>query len=222
MISLEYLCELIEQFRLKFNNEYVYKACLSRYIVVMEKLADTITNESRKGINNEVINTDTAKFRADKLRVVLIIDLKDGTTTTTTITNRFIHNPSYFMNTLPYIFTTEYEVGSIALPNHFERDLDIVCGGGIHYFRTVEPAFFYNRYTHKSFTGVWKKWTCDGMLFKQQTYIDGLRNGQSESWYMNGQPKIRCNYIDGVKSDPVEEWHSDGTQKFNQCLNAGA
>lgn len=43
------------------------------WLVVMEKLEDTKTNESRK----DVRNTNRAKFRADKLKVIKIFDMDD-------------------------------------------------------------------------------------------------------------------------------------------------
>ena len=54
---------------------YVFKSCSRDWIVVLQKLADTITNESRP-----VVDADCAKFRANKLQVVDIIHKFDQTT----------------------------------------------------------------------------------------------------------------------------------------------
>ena len=55
---------------------YVFKSCSHVWIVVLQKLPDTITNESRS-----VADPNCAKFRADKLSVVDIIHKFDQTTT---------------------------------------------------------------------------------------------------------------------------------------------
>jgi len=36
-----------------------------------------------------------------------------------------------------------YEVDVIAYPSGFTRNVDIVCGKGIHYFNTLIAAFYY-------------------------------------------------------------------------------
>lgn len=203
MISLERLYELVEQFKSETHKEYVYKICLSKYIIIMEKLADTITNESRCG----VIDMNAAKFRADKLRVVLIIDLMDSSTITTKISNTYLHS-------CPFFAVTDYEVGSIVLPDSFEPDLDAVCANGIHYFRSVESAFFYNKYTG-GYTGVWKRWSEQGQLMEQRYYIDGVQNGEHTMWFTTGQLRIRCNLVDGLKVGQYEEWDTDGSRILN-------
>ena len=49
--------------------KYVFKSC-GNYIVVLQKLLDTITNESRSDVSNAMY----ANYRANKLRVILIIN----------------------------------------------------------------------------------------------------------------------------------------------------
>ena len=70
----------------KYNDSsYVFKSCSRDWIVVLQKLPDTITNESRS-----VVDLNCAKFRANKLFVVDIIHKFYQTITCNFILNRFI------------------------------------------------------------------------------------------------------------------------------------
>lgn len=203
MIDLEHLSKIVNEFRSEnksSNDECLFKICRDKYIVVMEKREDTITNESRRG----VINKDTAKFRANKLRVVLIIDLADGSTTTTKITNVFCD--------IGWGAEIEYEVGTVAVPDGFNEDLEIVCSHGIHYFRNLERAFLYGKTHHEIplHITVWKEWTENGSLAVQCGVKNSLVHGQYEAWYENGKLKIKCHYVNGLLHGEQDEWLANG------------
>lgn len=203
MISFVVLTKLIDDFKSEFkiDDELVYKKCLQTYIIVMKKLHDTITNESR----TSVVNRDYAKFRANRLEVLLIINLVNGSISEQSVTNRFSDK------------TVCYTVGSIVKPDRFDTDLDSVCSSGIHYFRSLERTYYYNIITNyynivtneDNFDGQLKQWGDDGGLCKQCTYIKGKCNGLCEEWHMNGKLSSRCNYADGNKDGLYEGWHSN-------------
>src|SRR5690606_2118713 len=61
------------------NQDYIYKSCFDKlsknkykckWLIVMKKVSDTITNESRSGVSDK----DYAMFRANRLLVVAIIN----------------------------------------------------------------------------------------------------------------------------------------------------
>jgi hypothetical protein len=110
------------------SEEYVYKSCYN-YIVVLLKLADTKTNESRSKITNPLY----AKYRANKLKVIAIVHKFDPTKLITEV-----ENSSYERNKVIY------KVGKILEISDYDDDLENVCSTGIHYFKTVEPAFYYD------------------------------------------------------------------------------
>jgi hypothetical protein len=65
----ELLKQLTEEFIDYINDEkYVYKTC-GDFVVVLEKLEDTITNENRTNISQLGDNKLYAKYRANKLLV---------------------------------------------------------------------------------------------------------------------------------------------------------
>lgn len=152
--------------------EYVYKSCCENsgpnYLVILEKLEDTLTNEARTG----VVDATYAKFRADKLKVVGIIDTSYPDKKPAMIT----HVNKDLGKSLVYI------VGQIVLPDHFDPDIDVVCATGIHYFKSLEAAFFYNIRNTIRYTGPLKHWHDNGQLKKRYNYVNGefkesMRNG---------------------------------------------
>lgn len=122
-----------------------------KWIVVMQKMDDTDTNESR----NDVKDKRFAKFRADKLKVVNILDVNNPTITKKAIVNTYNHDDEFLL-------VTSYEVGKIVVPHEFDRDDDMICSGGIHYFRTLIAAYFY-RENPIDFTGRWFEFYDNGI-----------------------------------------------------------
>lgn len=147
------------------NNNFYGKNSQREWLVIMEKLPDTITNESRTG----VINPLCAKFRADKLKVTAIINV-NTLCTIDSITNYYsqINHPPWriaapiFLATEYLVLETTYTVGEIAIPNSFDSNLSKVCTSGIHYFRSIEPAFYY-RDSPPGFKGLWPTWSDNGV-----------------------------------------------------------
>src|SRR5271156_2938899 len=90
--NLQKICE-----KYTSDRKYVYKICCDlscenfkytrEWLVVMENCDDTISNEARPG----VVDMDYAPFRANKMRIVDIINVFDPTTKKkTSIINIFV------------------------------------------------------------------------------------------------------------------------------------
>ena len=79
MDKLVHIVDIVDRY---IDPSYVFKSCSRDWIVVLQKLPDTITNESRF-----VVDADCAKFRANKLQVVDIIHKFDQTITCDSIWN---------------------------------------------------------------------------------------------------------------------------------------
>src|SRR5579863_7490121 len=103
---------------------YVYKLCCDmvdkyaarEWLVILQKLEDTKTNEDRKDVADHL----HAKFRADKLKVVEIVSVLDPRITKDFVVNEF-HN-----------IRAKYTKGEIVSPDRYEKCIDNVCSGGIH------------------------------------------------------------------------------------------
>ncbi len=111
---------------------YVFKKCRGGFIVILKKPVDFfISNEMRE----DVINLNFAKFRGNEFFVEDIVHM-----ITLEHVNKVDH---HFRQT-----KTVYEVGKLVQPNFFDIDIDVVCGYGIHYYRSLLPAFYHD-YNYK-------------------------------------------------------------------------
>jgi hypothetical protein len=119
--------------------EYVFKKCKSELghecFVTLEKPSEDelrfVCNESR----HSVVNKNFAKFRCNGLLVVSIFDL---------VSNMKLYSIIHKTKVRSTRILTEYKVGSIVKPHHFDHDLEKVCTHGIHYFLSYQAAKAYN------------------------------------------------------------------------------
>lgn len=205
--SLEDILKICEEYT--SDKKYVYKSCNNypdrsrEWLVIMEKCHDTITNEDRKC----VINTDHAKFRADKLMVVKIININDGSMSSTKIVNAYLPSKSL-----------EYKVGSVVECDEFNTDLDEVCGGGIHYFKTLITAYYYDdgEKRQQTYTGKWMEWRDDGQILRETDYSNGVLNGSSKTFYDNGKAWIEHKHKNGHKVGTWFGLYDDKGRKFSE------
>jgi antitoxin component YwqK of YwqJK toxin-antitoxin module len=203
------------------NSIYVYKSC-GEYVVILERLLDTITNENRNNIPNEQCK-QFAKYRGNKFLVKDIFHKFDSTNKVSSISS------SNFSQS-----KLEYEIGKLIIPDYFDTNLEDVCSNGIHYFLKLECAFYYSlkvitngeylswhdngqqyvkcTYTDGNLNGEYLKWYENGQQSIKCTYTDGKRNGEYLKWYENGQQSEKCTYTDGKKNGEYLEWFSNGQQ----------
>jgi antitoxin component YwqK of YwqJK toxin-antitoxin module len=177
---------------------FVYKYCVDivsskPYIVVMQKIDDGKNNEGR----SEVINKNYAKFRANKLKVIEIIDYDFPETTVDSITTQYPHS-NHVTN------RTFYKKNNIVVPNNYDENINNVCSTGIHYFNTLFPALFY-RHVPDNLTGEWYEWNENGIKTKKSNHKNGLLSGKVYNWYNNGLQKSIEEYNNGLRSG---EWRT--------------
>lgn len=130
----------IVQFCDTLPQNWIFKKCCANslsYLVIMKKLVSSETNEKRRVTCNQI-----AKFRASVVETMFIINIKTGEFLD------YIHH----VNPDNLLFTAIYRVGRKTEAPHFNKDVQIVCGPGIHYFLTYDSALSYD-FT----TGVVKK-----------------------------------------------------------------
>jgi hypothetical protein len=128
----------------------------------MKKLPDTITNESR----SKVINNLYAKFRVDKLHVISIED-KDNNMKIDSI-----ENSCYKYNKILY------QTGETVTVSDYDLDLDTVCTTGIHYFKSREAAWYWDK---------------------------EIITGRNVAWYDNGQIEKECNFLNDIYLNNVKQ-----------------
>lgn len=122
------------------DDDYVFgetfDRCYRKYIIIYKRTANTEHNENRP----DVINSRTAVFRANELKVVKIISLKDLNANHLCVINREYDNS---IDQAPTeIYHTWYIVGSV-LTKYFDRDISkcYVRGDALHYYKTLKGAY---------------------------------------------------------------------------------
>lgn len=145
----------IETIRGKYSDsKYVFKKCVDvddseyegkerKWLVVLEKLSDTRTTEKRDG----VYNPNFAKFRADKLKVIEIINVNNLNNDKKSITNVYTDNKYEGYDDVIY-HKMVYTVNDVVFPDFFDDCIDNVCSNGIHYFKSFDMAFAYEKNSH--------------------------------------------------------------------------
>jgi antitoxin component YwqK of YwqJK toxin-antitoxin module len=178
------------------NDKYVFKSC-GNYIVVLEKLEDTRTNELRTNITDPKY----AKYRANKLKVLLIIHKFDPSDILEKVENSY------------YIKKVVYRTNEIIEIDDYDHDLNKVCTGGIHYFKTIEQAFFWELLKfNPKYTGKWILWYESGNKMDEGEYEEGKREGKWIEWYKSGNKMKEGEYKEGRKEGKWILWYESGNK----------
>jgi hypothetical protein len=169
------------------NPKYVYKSC-GNYVVVLEKLNDTRTNESR----SDIADSKYAKYRANKLKTILIINKFDPLDVIVEI-----QNSSYKEKKV-------YKTGEIIEIDEYDYNLEKVCSTGIHYFKTIEQSFFWELLGFNlTYTGKKIGWHENGTKSSEGEYKEGKREGKWIYWYEDGKIMKEREYKEGNKLIPI-------------------
>jgi antitoxin component YwqK of YwqJK toxin-antitoxin module len=178
---------------------YVFKSC-GNYIIVLQKLPDTITNESRSEISDPMY----AKYRANKLRVILIINKFDPFDVI-----KQIKNTSYIDKTIIY------KTDKIVKVKDYNMNLDEVYTKGLHYFKTIKQAFYWDIVDlNPKYTGSYIEWYNNGNKSCEGIYLYGKEIGQWSSWYENGNNKKLGIYYNGKEIGKWISWHENGNKEY--------
>lgn len=179
------------------ENKVVFKSC-NDCIVVMSFLPDTKTNESRT-LDKKPGHEMTAKYRADKLKVELIFDKLSPTTLLGAIASTAYHKKSMYI------------VGETVIADEFDENLDNVCSNGIHYYRSLDCAFYFqfDRIV-KGYDGPFFCWHGNGAVKWQATYVNGTENGKCVEWDKFGNILKEMDCADGAIHGQVVTWNPDG------------
>ena len=63
-----------------------------------------------------------------------------------------------------------YKKEEIIKSDLFDNNLDEVCLNGIHYFKSIEPAFYYEINKLKNINEIYKKWFANGQIEENCNY----------------------------------------------------
>ena len=205
---------------------FVYKAC-QYSIVTLQLLPDSVTNESRK----EVVNSDYAKFRTNKAKVIKLVN----PLTKESLDQDISLYDSFFI----------YKKGEI-VSTYFDSSPDKVCGKGIHYFKTYKAAlswYYYNNccYTTGTYIGCWdngqkrcertykngkldgprRGWYDSSQLKYEETCKNGELDGSGRGWYESGLPEYEGTYKNGYPDGTWRDWYESGQIKSERTYKHG-
>jgi hypothetical protein len=177
-----------------------YKKCANNRIVVLEPLGRN--NEGR----NDIVDANFAKMRCEYARVIKIYDM---------ITKEEFDSATSFCDNNHKI---TYEKGKIVYPDKYDIDINKVCGSGIHYFKTEEPAYMYDidriDRIESEFTLLYKNWYDNGLCMITCNFKNGMLDGELTFWHDNGIIKLQNHYSNGTLNSK-QEWTSDGIPIVN-------
>ena len=170
----------------KYQNEKkVFKSC-DTYIVVLEKLKDTITNEMRK----DIFDIKRAQYRGNKFKVIDIIS-KVGIKNKKEKENQ-INNIQEISSDYDSKFV--YRKNEIVKCNDYDTNIVQECSSGIHYYLSWNSAYYHRldkillekdtQYTGKDYL-----WYYNGKILTETNYVNGKLQGEEKSWHINGKIK---------------------------------
>jgi len=162
----------------------------SDYLVTL-RLADT--SDSNTNLSRNVEDTLFAKYRCKKAFVISIKHKSSGQSVDCIESN--------------YESTFIYKVGEYAVEKNYDADTSKICGKGIHFFKSKEPALYWQWYP---INGPYKSWYENGQLKVECEYKCFRPEGPYKSWYENGELILECGYKDGNFEGPYKSWYENG------------
>jgi antitoxin component YwqK of YwqJK toxin-antitoxin module len=212
------LKRLLHECKRYVNDEmYVYISCknfpmteknvLKKWLIILKKVEDTLTNESRENIKD----TKNALYRANKLKVIKIINVVNPNVTKRKMTHK--HD----------IIKTKYEVNKMIESKSYTSDINIVLGDGIYYFKTPITAY-YKIYlddtialstlphisVQKSIKSCnWINWYNNGQVCEEGLFKDGYKTGKWIEYYKSGNIASTLNYRFGEKTGQYTKYYEN-------------
>jgi antitoxin component YwqK of YwqJK toxin-antitoxin module len=166
----------------------------TRVLLTLEIPEDALTNLKRSSI----VNTETAKYRCNKAKVLKIED-DEGKTYETAESLCFKNKP------------LTYKVGEVVEEPYYDIDPEEICSSGIHFFLSHNIAYGYERPKPKN--GLYQSWHENGQKFEELMYKSGKRDGLYQSYYKNGQKCSEIMFKYGKLEGLCQSWHANG----NKC-----
>ena len=89
-----------------------------------------------------------------------------------------------------------YKVGEMVKVDDYNKDINVICAQGIHYFLTKEAAEFYEIGSRKIKNRLFCQWNDNGCLISSCNHNkNGERHGLYQEWYYNSDQLYKqCTY----------------------------
>jgi len=196
--KLEEVEKELEEYK---RSDYVFRNSGS-YLIVYERIKGvTKTNEGR-----EVVDHNYALYRANKLRIVKIVNLHD-----------LSENPSeIIVDTDDSTGILKLSVGLVRELEEFDADIDIVRKdySGFYYYKSVAAAYYASMYDTYDADGYLIEYDDDGCKVGEGYYLEnGDADGKFITYYENGNIKKITNYLNGDAHGDKIKYYESGSIK---------
>lgn len=195
------------------DNPNVVYTSYYNWIIIFEKLTDTKTNEGRAFIFDAL----TALYRADKLKVIDIINKFEDNVSVDEIINDKQKD------------VILYKKGEIVYAHTYDSNVDVRIGPGLYYYKSILPAYYLDLtlieegewccwnldghiskkcyYKDGKLDGNYIEWSYDNILLKECFYRNGMLDGYYIQWYNKNKLRVKCFYKKGMKDGKYMKWH---------------
>jgi antitoxin component YwqK of YwqJK toxin-antitoxin module len=174
-----------------------------KWLIMLEKLDGTISNENRKSVRNN----QYASHKANKLKVLKIINMYDSKNVIKTLKADRI-----------------YTIGENIVCSDFVLLPDGNCTSGIMYKNTLDAAFYSVMATinDMSYTGPHKEWFENSGIKLSEGFIkNGLFHGLWTDYYGNGVKRLEGEYENGKKIGTWCAYYENGSIMHRGVYNNG-
>lgn len=208
MNKLEYICNKY----IKYINDpnCVYKLCHQKWLIIMKKLPESITNENINENINSDSNENYIKYTTDKLYVLVICNVENIDTNL----NKLIENYAYG--------NICYTVNEIIIFNNLCSNAFLpknnILSNSIQYYKNIETAF-YDRLCPNNYTGIWTSRYTNGQKISEGMYVNGMKQNYWIRWYSDGSKFAEGYYVDNKFSDRWIYWYDKTTSMMNYGIN---
>jgi hypothetical protein len=154
------------------------------------------------------VDSNYAKFRCDKARVVDIVNFYNGITLDR---DTSFHRPNFV-----------YRKGDI-VSTYYDPQINEVCSSRIHYFKTQDAAisWWYRQKDKHPKNGVLTWWYDSGEKYRKLVYKERQLNGVRTFWYETGQKESECIFKDGKPDGVWTNWYKNGQKEDEGMYKMG-
>lgn len=175
----------------------------NHYLCVLELTDHTYCNEERANI----VNAHTAQYRGSEYLVKKIVSLSDPDTEVKSVIHITNRDKS----------KTLYEVNKVVAAKNYDKDPNVICGGGISYFPSPDLAYYYEKKfiaINSKYTGPWEEYYPNGQQVVKFDMVGGLIDGEYPMYTVKGKISVITRYKMGI-IDPAFGWYDPDDKVVN-------
>lgn len=112
-----------------------------------------------------------------------------------------------------------YKINEIIEVEDYDTNVDNTYSSGIHYFKTIEYAFYYE--AEKLDFGMLKIYYNSGKLQGEINYENNKKNGLEKQYYKNGRIESEINYKNDERNGSCKQYYENGLLNYKSYYENG-